>query len=56
MNVGQVEKATQARVLALFQQRLGYRYLGHWAERNNSNIEQELLKQWLKGAASENGK
>jgi type I restriction enzyme, R subunit len=49
MNVGQVEKATQARVLALFQQRLGYRYLGHWAERNNSNIEQELLKQWLKG-------
>ena len=37
----------QAQVLALFQQRLGYRYLGHWAERKNSNIELELLKQWL---------
>ncbi len=24
--VGQIEKATQARVLALFQHRLGYRY------------------------------
>ncbi|MDD2610961.1 MAG: HsdR family type I site-specific deoxyribonuclease, partial [Giesbergeria sp.] len=47
--VGQIEKATQARVLALFQQRLGYRYLGHWAERNNSNIELELLRPWLQG-------
>ena len=47
--VGQIEKATQARVLALFQQRLGYRYLGHWSDRDNSNIDQPLLRAWLEG-------
>ena len=30
--VGQIEKATQARVLALLQHRLGYRYLGNWID------------------------
>jgi type I restriction enzyme R subunit len=28
-NVGQIEKRTQARIVALFQQRLGYDYLNH---------------------------
>ena len=37
--VGQIEKATQARVLALFQHRLGYHYLGNWIDRDNSNID-----------------
>ena len=45
--VGQIEKATQARVVALFQHRLGYRYLGHWGDRDNSNIDQPLLRAWL---------
>lgn len=45
--VGQIEKATQARVVALFQQRLGYRYLGNWIDRDNSNIDQPMLRAWL---------
>jgi len=31
--VGQPERATQNRVIALFRDELGYRYLGHWADR-----------------------
>ena len=46
-SVGQIEKATQARVLALFLQRLGYRYLGHWINRDNSHIDAPLLRAWL---------
>jgi type I restriction enzyme R subunit len=46
-SVGQIEKATQARVVALFQQRLGYRYLGHWGDRSNTNIDESLLRTWL---------
>lgn len=46
--VGQIEKKTQQRVVKLFQQQLGYDYLGDWAERpNNANIEPELLRDWL---------
>jgi type I restriction enzyme R subunit len=38
------ERATQDRVLRLFQDKLGYRYLGDWKERaGNSNIEEALL-------------
>lgn len=47
-SVGQIEKATQAHVVALFQHRLGYRYLGNWIDRDNSNIDQPLLQSWLK--------
>ncbi len=46
-SVGQIEKATQARVVALFQNRLGYRYLGHWGDRSNTNIDESLLRSWL---------
>ncbi len=43
-DVGQVERATQDRVVGLFQQQLGYEYLGNWEYREgNSNIEVELL-------------
>ena len=43
-NIGQPERATQNRVIALFRDELGYRYLGDWTDRDgNSNIEEGLL-------------
>jgi type I restriction enzyme R subunit len=46
--VGQPERATQNRVLTLFRNELGYRYLGDWSDRDgNSNIEEGLLSAWL---------
>lgn len=41
--IGEPERTTQDRVIALFQKRLGWRYLGDWSERANSNIEDPLL-------------
>jgi len=42
--VGQPERATQDRVIALFRDELAYRYLGDWTDRDgNSNIEGGLL-------------
>ena len=47
--VSQIEKKTQAHVVALFRERLGYDYLGNWIDRpGNANIEPELLRAWLK--------
>jgi len=38
------ERATQDRVLGLFQEKLGYRNLGDWKDRpGNSNIEEAIL-------------
>ena len=46
--VGQQEYLTQRRVIAFFQSALGYVGLGDWKNRaNNSNIETELLTDWL---------
>ena len=46
--VGQPERTTQNRVIALFRDELNYQYLGHWADRaGNSNIEEEQLSAWL---------
>ena len=46
--VGQIERITQNRVVQLFQDELGYKYLGNWEEREgNSNIEEELLTGYL---------
>lgn len=47
-DIGKKERATQDRVIALFQTELNYRYLGNWEEReNNSNIEEEILAAYL---------
>ena len=45
--IGQPERHTQKRVIALFRQELGYRFLGDWTDRHNSNIEEHLLSDWL---------
>src|SRR4030042_3741151 len=49
--VGDKERATQNRLVKLFQDTLKYRYLGKWEKReNNSNIEEDILKAYLKKA------
>src|SRR5262247_2318055 len=46
--IGQPERATQQRVISLFREELGYRYLGNWTDRDgNSNIEVGLLTTYL---------
>ena len=46
--IGQPERATQNRIIALFRDELHYRYLGDWIDRDgNSNIEEGLLSAWL---------
>ncbi|MCD6366091.1 MAG: HsdR family type I site-specific deoxyribonuclease, partial [Bacteroidales bacterium] len=46
--VGQIERITQDRVIQLFRDELGYKYLGNWEEREgNSNIEEGLLTAYL---------
>ncbi|MDM8514994.1 type I restriction endonuclease subunit R [Desulfobacterales bacterium HSG16] len=46
--LGQKERETQNRVVKLFQDKLKYRYLGNFEEReNNSNIETEILTKYL---------
>ena len=48
MTVGQPERSTQHRVIALFRDELGYRYLCDWTDREgNSNIEDGILSDWL---------
>ncbi len=48
--IGQPERATQNRVIALFRDELDYRFLGAWSDRvGNSNIEEGLLSEWLTG-------
>lgn len=47
--VGQIEKKTQARIVALFRDQLGYDYLGNWIDREgNRNIEEAFLRPFLK--------
>jgi len=49
LSVGQRERLTQDRVVKLFQdKKMGYCYLGNWEQRENSNIENELLVKFLK--------
>ncbi|ELY6321043.1 HsdR family type I site-specific deoxyribonuclease [Cronobacter sakazakii] len=47
-SVGQRERMTQKRVIQLFTEHLGYRYLGNWHKReDNRNIEPGLVSAWL---------
>ena len=47
-NVRKAEKVTQRRVIGLFQEQLGYSFLGDWTDRpDNSNIEERYLTAWL---------
>ena len=47
--VGQIERATQDRVIKLLHEQLGYTYLGNWEVRqSNSNIEERYLRLYLK--------
>lgn len=46
-NIGQPERHTQNRVIALFRQELGYRFLADRTDRHNSNIEEQPLSDWL---------
>jgi len=49
-NVGQPERATQNRIVALLRDTLGYTYLGNWQDRaDNRNIETARLRQYLTG-------
>ncbi len=48
MSIRQPEEVTQNRVIKLFQDELGYRYLGDWQHREgNSNLEEKLLTSYL---------
>lgn len=47
-DVGQIERNTQDRIVKLFQEQLGYDYLGDWEEReDNSNVEEAPLRRFL---------
>ncbi|NUO46100.1 MAG: type I restriction endonuclease subunit R, partial [Streptomyces sp.] len=48
-DVGQPERRTQDRVIALFRDSLGYEYLGDWGHRAaNANVDVELLTRNLR--------
>jgi len=48
-DVGQIERKTQNRVVALFRDQLGYEHLGNWEYReHNTNVETELLTKNLR--------
>ncbi len=47
-DIGKTERATQNRVVKLFREQLGYRYLGNWEDKpDNSNIEVPQLMRYL---------
>jgi type I restriction enzyme, R subunit len=47
-DIGKIERITQNRVVTLFKEELGYKYLGDWEEREgNSNIETGQLSAFL---------
>jgi type I restriction enzyme R subunit len=48
MSIGQPERATQDRIIALFRDELSYSYLGDWRDRDgNTNIEESSLTTYL---------
>lgn len=54
--VGQRERATQDRVVKLFDDYLDYQYYGDWQDReDNSNVEEGYLRDWLTKQGVEDG-
>lgn len=54
--VGEQEILTQQRVVKFFDDVLGYVYLGNWKDRvDNSNVEAELITDWLKCQGHDKG-
>ncbi len=54
--VGQIERATQQRVVKLLQNTLGYDYLGNWSDRvGNRNIDDALARQFLRRQGYDDG-
>ncbi len=54
--VGEQEILTQQRVVALFEDTLGYAYLGNLKDRiDNSNVEEELATDWLRCQGHDDG-
>jgi len=52
--IGQRERQTQQQVLRFFQDKLHYRCLGNWKDRDgNRNVDEELLHDWLAGQGHE---
>ena len=48
--IGKPERASQDRVIKLFQTELGYTYLGDWEEEVRTQaIEEDILKDYLLG-------
>jgi type I restriction enzyme R subunit len=47
VSIGNPERATQKRVIALFQGELGYRFHGDFSERANDHVEEAMLTGWL---------
>lgn len=45
--IGQPERHTQNRIVKLFKEQLDYDYLGNWEDRQNSNIEENYLRNFL---------
>lgn len=46
-SIGKFERDTQNRVITLFQDELGYRFMGDWSDRANRQIDEALLRDWL---------
>jgi len=47
-DIGKIERETQNRLIKMFQDELGFRYLGNWEKReDNNNVEKEILIDWL---------
>ena len=53
-DVGQREILTQSKVINLLENNLGYKYLGNWHERDNTNIIEQLLRQNLEDRGYDN--
>ena len=48
--IGKPERASQDRVIRLFQNELGYTYLGDWADQMRTQpVEESILKEYLLG-------